>query len=84
MARQYEAAVEALTIPVTYATGSRRILAASLAQLGRLDEARREGALFMAENPKFTISHWAAIQPARDETVVQHFVEGYQLAGLAE
>ncbi len=84
VARQYEAAVEALTIPVTYATGSRRYLAASLAQLGRLDEARREGALFMAENPKFTISHWAAIQPARDETVVQHFVEGYQLAGLAE
>ena len=31
----------------------------------------------MAENPKFTISHWAAIQPARDETVVQHLVEGY-------
>ena len=27
---------------------SRRVLAASLAQLGRLDDARREAALFMA------------------------------------
>jgi TolB-like protein/Tfp pilus assembly protein PilF len=84
VAHQYEAAVEALTVPATYALGSRRMLAASLAQLGRLDEARREAELFTAENPRFTISHWAKIQPARDETVVQHFVDGYRLAGLAE
>lgn len=83
-ARQYELALEMLTVPSTYATGSRRVLAATLAQLGRTEEAKREAAQFMADNPKFTISHWAASQPARDETIVQHFVEGYRKAGLAE
>jgi TolB-like protein len=83
-ARQYEAAIEALTVDLTYRTGSRRVLAASLAQLGRIDDAKREGALFMADNSHFTISHWAATQPARDDATVQHFVEGYRLAGIAD
>ena len=38
----------------------------------------------MTDNPKYTISHWVASQPARDEAMVQHFVEGYRKAGLAE
>ena len=57
-ARQYEAAVETLRKEETYRTGSRRFLAASLAQLGRLDEARREAEMFLVSNPHFTISHW--------------------------
>ncbi len=83
-ARQYESAVETLRKDATYRTGSRRILAASLAQLGRETEARREAALFMASNPKFTISHWAATQPVRDEATLAHFVDGYRKAGLPE
>ena len=83
-ARQYEAAVETLRNDETYRTGSRRFLAASLAQLGRMDEARREGALFMASNPHFTIGRWAATQPFRDAATLQHFVDGYRKAGLAE
>ena len=65
-ARQYEDAVETLRKEATYRTGSRRILAASLAQLGRRDEACQEVALFMVGNPHFTISSWAATQPFRD------------------
>ncbi|QRM29174.1 tetratricopeptide repeat protein [Microvirga sp. VF16] len=38
--RDYEAAVHTLHRPETYRTTSRRLLTASLAQLGRLDEAR--------------------------------------------
>ena len=83
-ARQYELACEMLTVPSTYGTASRRILAATLAQMGKMEEARREGSQFMADNPKFTITQWAASQPARSETVVQHFVEGFRIAGLTE
>ncbi|APG86644.1 adenylate cyclase (plasmid) [Sinorhizobium americanum CCGM7] len=83
-ARQYEEAVKILRMEAIYRSPSRRILAASLAQLGRRDEAMREAALFMAMTPKFTISHWAAAQPARDPETVQRFVEGYRMAGLPE
>ncbi|MBP1882482.1 adenylate/guanylate cyclase domain-containing protein [Sinorhizobium mexicanum] len=81
---QYEEAVRILRMEAIYRSPSRRILAASLAQLGRRDEAMREAALFMAMTPKFTITHWAAAQPARDMETVRRFVEGYRMAGLPE
>jgi hypothetical protein len=76
--------VTTLRHPATYRTVSRRLLAASLAQLGRTEEARQESALFMASNPQFTISTWAETQPFRDEGVRAHFVEGLRKAGLPE
>jgi TolB-like protein/class 3 adenylate cyclase len=82
--RDYKSAVQTLHRPETYRTTSRRILAASLAQLGRLEEARREAEMFMMSNPHFTIRHWSASQPFRDEDVRRHFVEGYRMAGLPE
>ena len=82
--RQYESAVEILKKEETYRTESRRILAASLAQLGQLDEARTEAELFMVSNPHFTISHWAAHQPFRDKAMREHFIDGYRKAGLPE
>ncbi len=63
---------------------SRRFLAASLAQLGRMEEARREAEYFMISNPHFTISFWAKTQPGRDQAMLAHFVEGYRKAGLPE
>ena len=83
-AHQYQAAVETLRKEETYRTMSRRHLAASLAQLGRLDEARREGKMFMLNSPRFTISHWSATQPCRDAATLAHFVDGYRKAGLPE
>jgi tetratricopeptide (TPR) repeat protein len=83
-ARQYENAIKTLRNEATYRSGSRRILAASLAQLGCMDEARQEAALFMANNPHFTISSWASCQPFRDEKMRDHFVDGYRKAGLPE
>jgi tetratricopeptide (TPR) repeat protein len=81
---QYEDAVKTLSNPATYRTASRRYLAASLAQLGRLQEARDEAALFLASNPKFTIGHWVSSTQFHDEATKAHFIEGYRLAGLPE
>jgi TolB-like protein len=82
--RQYEAAIQTLRHEATYRTHSRRFLAASLAQLGRIDEARREAKMFMVSYPAFRISYWAATQPFQDQALLERFVEGYRKAGLPE
>jgi TolB-like protein len=82
--RQYDRAVKTLRTEKTYRTVSRRTLAASLAQLGRLDEARREAELFMANYPNFTIRRWVKSVGFRDEAALKHFVDGYRRAGLPE
>jgi tetratricopeptide (TPR) repeat protein len=82
--RQYDRAIETLRRVETYRALSRRTLAASLAQLGRLDEARQEAELFMVSNPGFTINHWAESHPFRDGAAQQHFIEGYHKAGLPD
>ncbi|WP_027052785.1 winged helix-turn-helix domain-containing tetratricopeptide repeat protein [Mesorhizobium erdmanii] len=81
-ARDYEAAVETLRRDETYRTSSRRFLAASLAQLGRLDEARAEVELFLVGNPHFTTRHWVWTEPFRDTAMMEHFVDGFRKAGL--
>lgn len=83
-AGEYEAAIETLRRDETHRTSSRRFLAASLAQLGRLDEARAEVELFLVGNPHFTTSHWVAEEPFRDAATLAHFVDGYRKAGLPE
>jgi TolB-like protein/class 3 adenylate cyclase len=82
--RQYQAAIETLRKDVIYRTGSRRLLAASLAQTGNLEEARREAELYMLNDPHFTIGRWVGLQPLRDEATREHFVEGYRRAGLPD
>lgn len=81
---RYDAAVTTLRNPVTYRTASRRYLAASLAQLGQIEEARREAALFMASNPMFTIRHWVSSTHFKDAATKAHFIAGYRLAGLPD
>ncbi|TGQ71596.1 tetratricopeptide repeat protein [Mesorhizobium sp. M00.F.Ca.ET.186.01.1.1] len=83
-ARDYEAAIETLRRDETYRTSSRRFLAASLAQLGRLDEARAEVEMFLVSNPHFTTSHWVWTEPFRDEATLAHFVDGFRKAGLPD
>jgi TolB-like protein len=80
----YEAAVETLRRDETYRTSSRRFLAASLAQLGRLDEASAEVELFLVGNPHFTTRRWAETEPFRDAQTLEHFVDGFRKAGLPE
>lgn len=83
-AGNYLAAKATLRRDETYRTNSRKFLAASLAQLGDLEEARREGELFLIAHPHFTIGHWISSQPLRDASVRDHFVEGFRKAGLPE
>jgi TolB-like protein len=83
-AGDYEAAVETLRRDETYRTSSRRFLAASLAQLGRLDAARAEAELFLVANPQFSTRHWAATEPFRDAATLAHFVDGFRKAGLPD
>ncbi|MDQ6432842.1 winged helix-turn-helix domain-containing tetratricopeptide repeat protein [Mesorhizobium sp. LHD-90] len=80
--RDYGAAIETLRRDETYRTSSRRFLAASLAQLGRLEEARAEVELFLVGNPHFTTRHWAETEPFRDAATLDHFVDGFRKAGL--
>ncbi|MBY5360926.1 adenylate/guanylate cyclase domain-containing protein [Rhizobium leguminosarum] len=83
-ARDYEAAAATLRREGTYRTNSRKFLAATLAQLGHLEEARREAELFLIAHPHFTIRHWLSSQPLRDASVRDHFVDGFRKAGLPE
>jgi TolB-like protein len=81
-AGRYEDAVQTLQHRETRLTGSSRILAASLAQLGRLEEAREVARRFLVANPHFSVRHWASTQPFRHDSDRQHFVDGYIKAGL--
>jgi TolB-like protein len=84
-ARDYAGAVEALRHPATHETGSRRILAASLAQLGRLKEARHEAAEYMKTVPTFRIGPWLdAHRGMKNPADRENFVEGYRKAGLPD
>ncbi|MFR0692810.1 winged helix-turn-helix domain-containing tetratricopeptide repeat protein [Enterobacterales bacterium AE_CKDN230030158-1A_HGKHYDSX7] len=83
-ARDYPGAIQTLRRDETYRSSSRRFLAAALAQLGRLDEARAETEFFLVSNPDFSIRHWVATEPLRDAAVREHFVEGFRKAGLPD
>ncbi|PZM14594.1 adenylate/guanylate cyclase domain-containing protein [Rhizobium tubonense] len=83
-ARNYQAATATLRRENTYRTNSRKFLAATLAQLGHREEARREAELFLIAHPHFTIGHWLSSQPLRDASVRDHFVDGFRKAGLPE
>jgi TolB-like protein/Tfp pilus assembly protein PilF len=83
-AGHYADAVETLRHEATHRLGSQRILAASLARLGQMEEAKEEAREFLASNPDFSIQHWASTQPFRYEADRQHFIDGYEEAGLPQ
>jgi len=80
-ARDYEGSVETLRqmSPIGVA---RRFLAASLARLGRMEEAHAEAERFLKDNPTFSATYWGNNQPYLDDKERQHVVEGYIKAGL--
>lgn len=65
-------------------TEGRRILAASYAQLGRLEEARAAAALVLKAQPGFTIAGWAEKQPDQDPGGLAHYLDALRRAGLPE
>jgi len=80
-ARDYEGAIETLS-KMSPMGEARRWLAASLAQLGRMEEARAEAEKFLKDNPSFSASDWASRSLFLHEKDRQHAVEGYIKAGL--
>jgi tetratricopeptide (TPR) repeat protein len=65
-------------------TEGRRILAASYAQLGRIEEARAQAALVLKAQPGLTIREWAKKQPEQDPSELDHYLQALRLAGLPE
>jgi TolB-like protein/Tfp pilus assembly protein PilF len=83
-AGQYEGAVKTLRNDATYRTESRRLLAAVLARLGRLEEARGEARLHLAASPHFRIRHLIEFMPYRDMALRDRLVEDFRKAGFPE
>jgi class 3 adenylate cyclase/TolB-like protein len=61
-----------------------RLLAATYAQLGRLEDARRAASELLKINPDFSIERYTSRAPYRDKALLAKYVEGLRLAGLPE
>lgn len=62
----------------------RRLLAASYAHLGMLEEARAEAQAVLRVHPDFSTGAWCERMPYRDSAVRERFIEGLRKAGLPE
>ena len=82
--RDYEGAVKTTQRAEVFGTASHRVLAAALAQLGRIDDARREAELYIASTPGFRISRWVAMHAYGDPATLAHYADGCRKAGLPE
>jgi TolB-like protein len=64
--------------------GSRRLLCASLAQAGRVEEARPLLAVIRQEQPELSLAWIRANVPYQTPALIEHFLEGFRKAGLSE
>jgi hypothetical protein len=60
----------------------RRLLAVSFAELGMLEEARKEAAEILKETPSFSVDVWKERIPYVDPALNDKFAEGLRRAGL--
>ncbi|WP_435661735.1 adenylate/guanylate cyclase domain-containing protein [Leisingera caerulea] len=79
--KQYDAVIDTLT-KMNNPTEGQRMLAASYAQLGDMDQARNMAARHREAHPNFSLVRWAKVQPDRLEEDTLHFVEGLKKAGF--
>ena len=63
-------------------TEAYRMLAASNALLGRMEEARRHAEQILVTHPEFTLKHWADVPPDRNPEPRERLIEGLKRAGL--
>jgi tetratricopeptide (TPR) repeat protein len=87
MARDYDKAVKFATKAVREEprnATARRILAASLALLGRTEEARSTMRALLALTPDFTMSHMRMFMPYQDAEFVERYLRGIREAGGPE
>jgi adenylate cyclase len=79
--RRFEEAIATVTRMSQPSVG-RRLHAAALAHLGRTDAAREMAQMILAEDPSFSIDHWAQVVPDRRPEDLELFVSGLEKAGL--
>jgi len=80
-ARDYEGAIATLR-KMSPMGEARRILAACLAYLGRMEEARAEAERYSKDHPSFSASYWGSTHPFLHDKDRRHAVEGFIKAGL--
>ena len=82
-AGQYEEAIVALKplLHLEWRSVSRR-LAASYAQLDRLDEARAQAAELLKRDPDFSIATFSKTEAYKNPSDLEHFLDGLRKAGL--
>jgi TolB-like protein len=59
-----------------------RLLTASYAHLGRMEEARSAAKLLLHTQPEFTLSHWSKVPPDQNPEPRERLIEGLVRAGL--
>lgn len=79
--RQYDEAVDALEGMTNPAIGA-RLLAASYAQLGNIDNARMHAEQVLRDQPDFSVEEWTKKQPEINPAETEHLAEGLRKAGL--
>ncbi len=83
--RQYENAIKT-TEPLIdlERPGDHTRLAASYAYLGRMDKAKSHAAKVLESEPDFSILRFAKSRSYKDESDLEHYLEGLRMAGLPE
>ncbi len=79
--RQYENVIAAI-LKMSNPTEGQRLLAASYAQLGKVDLARAIAEKHKVAHPNFSLKHWSRVVPDRLEEDAEHYVEGLRKAGF--
>lgn len=85
--RKYPMAVDSLKTCKRLATGWRACsiwMAAALAQMGRLEEAKAEAALVHKRTPKFSITRWVSFEPYSRQADIDHLTDGLRKAGFPQ
>lgn len=79
--KQYDAVIETVN-KMNNPTEGQRMLAASYAQLGQIELARKIAEKHRTVHPNFSIKRWEQIIPDRLPEDTQHFLEGLKKAGF--
>ncbi len=81
-ARRYDEIMDVQRRDHPQAIGFQRNLAAALAQLGRIEDAKIVAKDFLALVPQFSMANWLNTLPFREAVDAEHFAEGYRKAGF--
>jgi adenylate cyclase len=79
--RRYEEVVKTVSA-MRDPTEGRRLLAASCAYLGRMEEAAQHAREVLRAHPGFSTAEWRLVAPFRNEAALDHYLTGLRLAGL--